>query len=278
MDTVNCEDIISCYDNPKLLKKGGQKVVYHILHPLYGPSVIKIGGYSSSADLERIKREVALLQSISSVYYPKSYDFNILEDKRFVIIEEFIESSPLSYCYKRFETPKNILFLVRHLTIGLKLLWDNNIVHRDVKPDNILITNNNVPKIIDLGIARLLNYPSLTKTYYPRGPCTPYYASPEQLWNRKQDIDDRTDQFCLGIILTQLLLRGKHPFSPDLVGGDSIDNNILNDNWDRSILENIEVSELKLLIKKLLGHEPFERYRRSEDLLTDINCCIKGYD
>jgi len=111
----------------------------------------------------------------------------------------------------------------------LSILWDRNIVHRDLKPRNIIIRPNKLPVIIDLGIARFLDLDSLTNTLNLMGPCTPIYAAPEQLSNRKQLINPRTDFFSLGIILLELLL-GHHPFDPRVLkNGNSIVENIAAD-------------------------------------------------
>lgn len=133
-------------------------------------------------------------------------------------------------------------------------------------------------KIIDLGIARLLDLESLTYSFVARGPCTPYYAAPEQLKNRKAMIDKRTDQFSIGIVLMQLVLKGNHPFDPNLIGeGESIEHNILNGKWFKEIFNNSDLQALCPLAIKLLGNEPFERYRQPDSLLNAIDRCLEKY-
>ena len=70
--------------------------MYRVNHPIYGEVALKIGQYSSPQSLERINREVSLLKDIDSEYYPKNYDFQVLPPDRFLIIEEYIDSQPLS--------------------------------------------------------------------------------------------------------------------------------------------------------------------------------------
>lgn len=193
--------IVNAYNNPIFLKDGGQKQVFKIVHSTFGDAVLKVGIYHSRQGLERISREVLLLRDIDSIYYPKNYDFKIHSNFVFEIIEEFVESTPLSNLLSNYNA-RNTVLLIRHLVNGLKVIWDKRTVHRDIKPDNILITSNGTPKIIDLGIARQLDLNSLTHTLQARGPCTPFYAAPEQLSNRKTEIRPRTDQFNLGIIIS----------------------------------------------------------------------------
>lgn len=269
------EDILASFDNLVLLKKGGQKVVYRAIDRKRGPVVVKIGHYLTESALERIKREVQLLNEIDSEYYPKNFDFIITKDKRFIIIEEFIEAQPLSVYLDKFSNPKTVMQFGYHLASGLKVLWDRPSAHRDIKPDNILIPPTGYPKIIDLGIAKMPELDSLTGTHLMRGPCTPAYASPEQLKNRKAQIDYRTDQFSMGITLLQLLLKGHHPFHPSLVGGNSIDSNIIANKWYRPILEEPGLYSLKGIFSTILAPEPFGRYKNTSLLLDDFKNCIE---
>lgn len=268
------DDILAQYNNPVLLKKGGQKSAYRISHPQYGAAVLKVGTYNSLRDLERIRREVITLQEIDSEYYPKNYDFTILEDDRFVIIEEYIPSRPLSECLTEYTEPRQALELIRRLVFGLSVLWNRKIVHRDVKPDNTLITEEGDVKIIDLGVARLLDMDSLTTLH--GAPLTRRYAAPEQIRYNSSAIDIRTDQFPLGIILVQLLLGGGHPFDPKIVGkGGDIVENILSNTWHSSFLTGPRLSNIKPIVSKLLGLQPYQRYRSADSLLQALNQCLE---
>lgn len=268
-------DILKQFENLELLGTGGQKAVYHVRHPEYGDVALKIGQTTSPSSLLRIEREVGILNDIESPYYPAQYEFNTYSENRFSIIEEYVESVPLSGCLDEYSDITKALVLLWEIVIGLDVLWKKRIVHRDIKPGNILIKNSGKPVIIDLGIARALDMESLTHTLAMRGPGTRQYASPEQFMNRKADIDHRTDQFILGIVFLQLLLNGNHPFSPRLVGGDAIHVNILENNWWRDALDQIENHRIRELITKLLGYEPYQRYRTPEMFLEAIDKCLE---
>lgn len=269
------DDILSEYSEVSLLKRGGQRAVYRVTAPKLGVVVLKIGEYSSPQALERIRREVAVLRGLDSPYFPKNLGFETHGANTFILLEEYVPSRPLSECLGEFTAPRRALGLAQHLVGGLDLLWQKRVVHRDVKPDNILITSDGKPKIIDLGIARLLDSESLTRTLNAVGPCTPVYAAPEQLRNRKAKIDHRTDQFNLGMIFVQLLLGGRHPFDPRVVGrGESIVANILNNLWASEVFRGLNLpGPWNRLALRLLGNEPFMRYRTTAELVAGLGAC-----
>jgi eukaryotic-like serine/threonine-protein kinase len=266
----------------KELAQGGQKTVYLAEHPEIGFVVIKKGQIRSVVSLERIKREVDLLSEIKSDFYPQQYHFKIdLTAKEFQIVEDYIEGKVLRETMMQFKTPKEIFNLLYFLTKGLSIIWDKNIVHRDLKPENIIIRPNGTPCIIDLGIARFLDLESLTKTISPIGPCTPIYAAPEQLTNRKNLISPRTDYFSLGIIALELYLQA-HPFDTVYVGNQSTSaENILgkiisvgNDVIDnimqnRYIIETDVIKQNDAILEfanKTLQTQPYDRFRNYQIL------------
>lgn len=253
------------------LPKGGQKTVQLAEHPTVGLVVIKRGAIRSFTSLERIKREVELLSELKSEYYPLQYQFNIdVKTKEFEIVEDYIDGKVLREIMAEFRNPKEIFHLLDSLVKGLSIIWDKNIVHRDLKPENIIIRPNGMPCIIDLGIARFLDLESLTKTISPLGPCTPFYAAPEQLSNNKSLIDPRTDFFALGIIALELCL-GVHPFDPTAVGNHfSIVENIMQNKYiveTKEIKSDVALAEFS---KKTLQTQPYNRFRNYEMLNTFI--------
>ncbi|MBZ4035936.1 serine/threonine protein kinase [Flavobacterium sp. 17A] len=245
----------------KEFAQGGQKKVFLAEHPKFGKVVIKKGLIKSFTSLERIKREVKLLDELDSEYYPKQYHFNIdFKTNEFEIVEEYIEGSTLrDNLHIFYNNPSEIFSLLDLLIDGLSLIWDKNVVHRDLKPENIILRPNMKPCIIDLGIARFLDLESLTKTISPVGPCTPIYASSEQLTNNKNSIDLRTDFFALVVIALELYL-GQHPFN-ESGSKYSIMENILRNNYiveNENVNQNKQMSELAL---KVLHTQPYMRFR-----------------
>lgn len=99
------------------------------------------------------------------------------------------------------------------------------LVHRDIKPDNLILNSLGEVTLIDFGLVRDLANVSLTHSWMHMGPGTPFYAAPEQLTNEKSMIGSRTDQFSLGVTLCEILY-GVHPYqdssdsprSPGIIG------------------------------------------------------------
>lgn len=259
------------------LKPGGQKEVYLIEHPKFGRCVYKMGKCSHISSLERIKREVSILKEVDSYYFPKNFEASFNDNGEFNIFEEYIESESLSDIREIYrDDEEKVLRLLLNLIDGLKIIWDKRIVHRDLKPDNILIKSNGQPVIIDLGIARVLDEKSLTLTIQANGPCTPIYAAPEQIKNRKNSIDIRTDFFSLGIICAELIL-GKHPFSTEVTNlGMGIVDNVLNGRYELEYNETYLSNELKGVIGRLLQPEPYQRIRTYSKLENEIRNILKG--
>jgi serine/threonine protein kinase len=269
-DSIFVDDILKEYTSPTYLGGGGQKVVYRAIHPLYGKVVVKIGKYQNNHALERIRREVQILSKISSPYFPTQYSFNTVKENRFSIVEEYIDGIVLQECMTKYNSECIILEFALQMIEILINLWERNIVHRDIKPENIIITADG-PKVIDLGIARVMDSTSLTLSLAPFGPCTPNYAAPEQLQNLKRKIDHRSDQFSLGIVVAQLLLNGQHPFDPNVVNdGSSIPENILNGKWATFKVKDSASPEFFSVIQKMLGIQPYSRFRLYKDLQKSI--------
>lgn len=204
------------------LAEGGQKKVYLARLEDGTKVVVKIAPIYSTAGLQRMVREVSLLRKLNNPYFPKNYDASFdIASMKLITIEEFINGETLQKRAKEFNSRDKIKKLLLQLTEGLEEVWERNIVHRDLKPANILIKTDGKPCIIDFGIARFLDMDSLTNSISPHGPATPLYAAPEQMNNKKNLIDMRTDFYAIGIITLELYL-GIHPFDPSIVSDSEI--------------------------------------------------------
>ncbi len=129
------------------------------------------------------------------------------------IMEEYIKGITLRKylgLYGKLPLKEGLRLLETLLSIAVEL-EKRRIIHRDIKPENIVIRDNRGFCLLDFGIARVLNKPSLTKTKAYFGPHSPGYAAPEQFRNMKKEVDIRADLFSIGVTMYEAIT-GKHPF------------------------------------------------------------------
>lgn len=284
----------------------GQRDVYCALNTKKRNDwVVKIAHYTPYT-IGRLKRELAILDKISSDYFPKiiweatvtediltnyydQLDFQAkiyddqklskeladLKDNRFspflITIEEHVPNIPWADFTLSLTEQTLCTFIIDCLQ-ALQLLWDNKIVHRDLKPENILIRPDFKPVIIDLGIAKSLNEGTqdLTLSFF-KTPHTKRYASPEQLTDRKDVINYKTDQYSLGII-AYYALTNKFPFGDiATIGPSELIQNMFKNQYIPMNAIGIKCNpSLENVIKKLLMPEPYQRYRNADIIIDSL--------
>jgi eukaryotic-like serine/threonine-protein kinase len=217
--------------------ESGQRTVYQGISVQGNNVVIKISTFNE-IKIGRIQREIRILSDLESEYFPRFYchtyiskevidnfidnlaskekseisqEFQINPIRPFfVTCEEFIENIGWSTFKKSISNERDLVEFAFHLFTALEILWERKIVHRDIKPDNILIKNTMRPVIIDLGIAKSLRDGTQNFTVLGIAPCTPQYAAPEQ-FETTSEVTYKADQFAVGVILYHLVT-GKFPY------------------------------------------------------------------
>lgn len=163
---------------------------------------------------QRLDREIEAVKRLNG-YVPTIYEVGVLDSsfgQLVWILEEYITGSSLTECLRKEILDKQVV-----LKLTLDLLYTvsdaelKNIVHRDIKPDNIKIDNTGKAWLLDFGIARILDMESMTRTDAVSGPHSPGYGAPEQFRNKKNKIDNRTDLFAIGVTLYESVT-GCNPF------------------------------------------------------------------
>lgn len=195
------------------LESGGQKEVYKAVHEKFGNVAIKL--IYDVKNFERTVREIEIVNEYDFSQVPSIYKFDLVEYNQqqiIYIIEEFIEGQTLAKKLKQgpIGEQEAIRFLLELLEICLEL-EAQNIVHRDIKPQNILIDTEGNLWLLDFGIARHLDMNSITPTDAYYGPHTLGYAAPEQIDNLKKKIDIRADLFSIGVLFYEMI-SGENPF------------------------------------------------------------------
>lgn len=281
-----------------IAKPSGQRVVYFckfskplistVSDPLstdwskWGDVVLKVSSGVDPTSVAYMQMEIAILNSLDSPYYPKLHYYELFTDDPdteeklpehlFVTIENRVDAEPLSACKSRFSTEPQLIELLLKLVDALVLLWEHErkLVHRDLKPDNILISTSNEVTIIDLGIVREAGTKGITATHAIHGPLSPQYASPEQATNDKKNISFKSDVFALATIVHELMA-GENPFMtrPGISMHEILSNVI---NYVPARLDKIaRCSEsFGSVIEKMMHKEPYRRYRTAALLRADL--------
>jgi serine/threonine protein kinase len=179
------------------------------------PMALKV--YKPGSGNERNEREIDAMRRCNHPNIAKLFYINSFESEGQVylfVLEEFLGGGTLT---KRIAesgllSREGLFTLGRQLISAVAHIQQLNLVHRDLKPDNILFREgSNDAVITDFGIVRDLQRESITQSWFQRGPGTYFFAPPEQLNNEKHLIDWRTDQFALGVLLS-LCTFGEHPY------------------------------------------------------------------
>ena len=256
------------------LGRGGCGVVYRALDPALGRTVaIKtiLSDGSGDSSRERFRREARSAGGLSHPNIVTIHEFNDSGDVMFIAME-YIDGQTLA---ERMSQPKLpipfVLSTVRAAADALDFAHASNIVHRDVKPANFLITKQGLLKITDFGIAKVLDSDvSLTNTGMVVG--TVQYMSPEQI--AAQEITGRSDQFSLAVIAYEMLT-GQRPFQGN--SWASVIHSIMANeppplNQHREDLD----SDATVVLRKALAKDPAARYETCREFADALERSILG--
>lgn len=281
------------FTNIEEIGKGGQKTVFKVntkkecftlkfleIQEEKGPGFLTMHEEHTDVteDLEtevlaRAKREVTIMEKCDSPNLvklgPVPISFKEYDSKRLIFFsEEYIEGEDVYKLLVRdgkFSIEEGIK-LASDLTIAINELWSINMVHRDIKPQNIMRRVNGDYILLDAGIAFDTLGTMLTNTFGQVG--TQYFKSPEQIKGVKSTLDFRSDLFLVGLV-TYFVLTLRHPFADNKTDGDTCNYNIVFNPPTEPKVHNPEIpDELNKLIIRLLGKEPHLRFRNCDELLA----------
>ena len=170
------------------------------------------GGYDSAAILERFRTERQILAGLDHPNIARLFDGGTSEDGTPYLVMEFVDGDTIdSYCDAHGLNITRRLEVFRHVCAAVEYAHQRLVIHRDLKPGNILVTHGGVPKLLDFGIAKILDSRRGTEVTLVQ-PMTPKYASPEQI--RGEAITTASDVYSLGVVLYELLT-GRSPYPGD---------------------------------------------------------------
>jgi non-specific serine/threonine protein kinase/serine/threonine-protein kinase len=171
-------------------------------------------GMDTKDILRRFRHERQILASLNHPYIAQLLDGGTTEDGLPYFVMEYVAGQPITkHCDAQQLSIADRLKLFRQVCAAVHYAHQNLVVHRDLKPGNILITAEGTPKLLDFGIAKLLNPELSAQTLDPTATAlrlmTPEYASPEQV--RGEPVTTASDVYSLGVVLYELLT-GHRPY------------------------------------------------------------------
>lgn len=198
---------IDKYRIEREIGRGGMGVVFLATREDFNQQVaLKLikRGMDSDVILERFTREREILAALNHPFVARLLDGGTTGEDAPFFVMEYVEGVPLDeYCRASQLPETQRLELFRKICEAVIFAHQKLVVHRDLKPSNILVTADGTPKLLDFGIAKLLNSTDASKTQTNHRVLTPAYASPEQM--RGEAVDTTSDVYSLGKILAEIL-------------------------------------------------------------------------
>ncbi len=217
----------------------------------------------NAKDKERFLQEARTASALDHTNIGVIHGLEETADGHSFIVMAYYEGLTLQERIRRGPmAPKDALEIMSQVARGLMEAHEHSIIHRDIKPSNIIITRQNVAKIVDFGLARVSTNAATTLTAGPVG--TLAYMSPEQV--RNEPLDRRTDIWSMGVVMDEMLT-GKHPFERGNMSAVLL-----------AILEQPPPVEgidplLAAIVCRALAKDRTHRYADCREFLADIEAC-----
>src|SRR3989475_9392041 len=283
--TINSGAHFSHYEILSLLGAGGMGEVYLAQDTKLDRRVaLKILPADVASNRDRMERFIREAKSAAALSHPNiAQIFEIGDDDQtHFIAMEFIDGVTLrEKIHQEHSELRKLLRYLQHVAEGLAKAHAAGIVHRDLKPDNIMVTRDGHAKILDFGLAKLIESEKLSSTSSEIATAiipkhsqpgtvlgTVGYMSPEQAQGRTNDIDRRSDIFSFGCILFEAVT-GHKAFA----GEDAIDtlNKIIR--WSPPSIADLRPdasNRLQRIVRRCLAKNPKDRYQTTKDLSIEL--------
>ena len=265
---VDIGSMLGPYRIDALIGQGGMGVVYRALDTkLNRPVAVKFLSpeVANEKARRRFQREAQLASSLNHPHILTVHDAGDWNGQQYVVTE-FVDGGTLaSWAAESPRSWRQCVELLTGVAEGLAAAHEAHILHRDIKPGNILVSRNGYAKLADFGLARLEGNAATDETRTQSGAIvgTVAYMSPEQAMGRV--CDARSDIFSLGVVLFEML-SGRRPFE----GGSSLDVLQKIVHQAPTPLPNSILGSVRNLVEKALEKEPADRYQSVREMVVDL--------
>ena len=230
---------------------------------------------------ERFQNECRILARLDHPGIARILDAGAAPDGRPYVVMEYVDGRRIdAYVEEAGLDLRARLALFVEVCVAVQYAHRNLVVHRDLKPGNILVTGDGTPKLLDFGIAKLLDAEPMEATATAARMMTPEYASPEQV--RGEPVTTATDVYILGALLYELLT-GRRPFMIDRGQPHDMARVICEERPERPSLAAMHerrrralAGDLDTIVLKALHKDPVRRYASAEALAEDIRRHLDG--
>jgi eukaryotic-like serine/threonine-protein kinase len=242
-----------------------QQVAIKLIKPGLGGDLVR----------RRFRNEMQILAELNHANIARLLDAGETSDGQPYLVMEYVEGNPINrYCDERQLSTEQRLNLFCTVCAAVQYAHQHLVIHRDIKPGNILVTSDDVPKLVDFGIAKLLDQTAaigsdLTATAMPF--MTPQYASPEQL--RGESVTTATDVYSLGVVLYELL-SGRSPYRFKSRVPHEMAKTICDDEPEKP--QKRLNADLDNIVLMAMRKEPQRRYTSAEQFADDIRRHLNG--
>ncbi len=257
------------YEILEQIGEGGMSYVYKArcrkLNRFVAVKVLKDSFKNNENIVSKFKKEATSIANLSNPNIVNVLDVGSTDDVNYIVME-YVEGKTLKDIIKeKKKIPYDIAitFAIK-IARALDCAHKNNIIHRDIKPQNILVTRDGIVKVTDFGIAKSMTESTISHTNSVLG--SAHYFSPEQA--KGSYVDYRTDLYSLGIVLYEMVT-GEVPFdgdSPVTVAVKHIQENAV----EPKVLTPEIPDALNYLIMKAISKEPSNRYQTAIEFIEDL--------
>jgi len=263
------------YEIEEKIGAGGMAIVYKardtLLNRTVAIKVLREQFVSDEGFIRRFRREAQSAASLSHHNIVSIYDVGKDGEADYIVME-YVKGYTLKEIIRKQApfSPERAIYIVRQIAEALAHAHANNIIHRDIKPQNILVTMDGRAKVTDFGIARAASSATLTHTGDIVG--SVHYLSPEQA--KGAQTNEQSDIYSLGIILFELIT-GKVPYDGDTPITIALKHIQEEAQVPSTVLTGIS-TELDGVIMKALAKSVQDRYKSADEFLNDLDRIQSG--
>lgn len=257
------------YELQEKIGEGGMSLVYKArdkkLNRFVAVKILKHEFINNEDIVDKFKKEATAIANLNDPYIVNVLDVGSQEEYNYIVMEYVKGKTLKEFIREKGRIPYDLaLNFSTQIAKALDCAHKNNIIHRDIKPQNILVTEEGSLKVTDFGIAKSTNSSTITNTSNVIG--SAHYFSPEQA--KGNYIDSRTDLYSLGVVIYEMVT-GRVPFDADSPVSVAL-KHIQEEVVPPKNINSAVPESLNKLILKAMEKEQIKRYQSAKEMIIDL--------